>query len=111
VTDLKSDPDSEVEWHSMIGPGRGVKMEALLGEQESVRSVDAITRKLVIDAKRSFEGVADDAFLEQCARDAVNEIWRDSIKVTTFVPVLAMRRVREIVSSRELPTAVAIGER
>ena len=77
-------------------------MEALVGAAESLQSVDAVTRRLVVDAKRSFDGVADDEFLEQCARDAVDDVWSDPIKVTTFVSVLAMRRMREIVISREI---------
>ncbi|MCC6790205.1 MAG: hypothetical protein IT336_00885 [Thermomicrobiales bacterium] len=76
-------------------------METLLGGQEAIRTPDAVTKRLVIDAKRNFGNVTDDALLEQAARDAVNEIWQDSIKVTTFVPVLAMRRMREIVSNRD----------
>jgi hypothetical protein len=76
-------------------------METLLGGPQSLQSADAVTRRVVTDAKRNYEGVIDDALLEQCARDAVSEIWRDSIKVTTFVPVLAMRRVREIITSQE----------
>lgn len=86
-------------------------METLLGGQESLRSADAVARKLVIDAKRNFEGRADEAFLEQCAREAVNELWQDSIKVTSFVPVLAMRRIREIVSEREAATVGSAGGR
>lgn len=67
--------------------------------QDTVQSADAVARRLVVDAKGSFEGVDDD-FLEQCAREAVSDVWHESVRVTTFVPVLAMRRMREIVSSR-----------
>jgi len=76
-------------------------MEALLGQQESMKTEDAVTRRVVIDAKRVFDGKADDAFLERCATSAVRELWRNAIKVTTFVPVLAMRRIRESVDERE----------
>jgi hypothetical protein len=86
-------------------------METLLGGQESLRSADAVARKLVIDAKRNFEGLADEAFLEKCARDAVDELWHDSIRVTTFVPVLAMRRIREIVSARQADVVGSAGGR
>lgn len=81
-------------------------MDTLLGQQDSLRTADAATRRITIDAKRAFDGVADEAVLEQLARDAVEELWQDSIKVTTFVPVLAMRRIREVVDAQE---AVLVG--
>jgi hypothetical protein len=86
-------------------------MENLLGQQETLRSPESVTRRLVIDAKRNFEGVADDEFLEKSAREAVYELWGDSIKVTAFVPVLAMRRLKEIVYSREDSSNGAASER
>jgi hypothetical protein len=75
-------------------------METLLGQQDATRTEDAVTRRVVIEAKRAFESVADEDFIEQAAQHAVKELWRDSIRVTTFVPVLAMRRVRETVDQR-----------
>lgn len=91
-------------------PGEA-EMETLLEGQESLRTVDALTRRLVDDAKRNLRGVADEALLEACAREAVEELWHDSIKVTSFVPVLAMRRLREMVSAREAAGGGVVGER
>jgi len=51
--------------------------------------------RVVADAKRLYGGFVNDVVLEQRAREATAEIWTDSIKVTHFVPVLALRRVRE----------------
>lgn len=73
-------------------------MDTLLG-QSSLRTPEAVTRRIVIDAKRAFDGVADEAVIEKLAEQAVRELWKDSIKVTTFVPVLAMRRIRDIVNA------------
>ena len=75
-------------------------MEALFGGQETVLTPDSVARRLVVDARRTVAGRIDDAMLEECARDAVSYIWHDSVKVTTFVPVLAMRRMRDILSSQ-----------
>ena len=75
-------------------------MDTLQGQQESMKSEDAVTRRVVIEAKRAYESMVDIEFLELCAEQAVKELWRDSIKVTTFVPVLAMRKVRESVGER-----------
>lgn len=86
-------------------------MESLLGQHESLKTPEALTRRVVIEARRAFDGVADEAEIELCARNAVTELWGDSIKVTTFVPVLAMRRIREIITAPELATAGAEGDR
>ena len=80
-------------------PGRGVSMDNLLGQSGSVRTPDAVAARVFSDAKRAFGGLADDALLERVARDAVDEFYHGSIKVTTFIPVLAMRRVRDLLES------------
>ena len=51
--------------------------------------------RVVADAKRLYGNLVNEVVLEQRAREATAEIWTDSIKVTHFVPVLALRRVRE----------------
>jgi hypothetical protein len=68
-----------------------------------------MTARVLADAKRAFGGKADEAILERFAKDAVDELCRGSIKVTTFVPVLAMRRVRDLLETG--PAALpAIGD-
>jgi hypothetical protein len=54
-----------------------------------------MTARVLADAKRTFRDVTDEAFLERIAREEVDELCQDSIKVTTFVPVLALRRIRD----------------
>jgi hypothetical protein len=54
-----------------------------------------MTARVLADAKRTFRDVTDEVFLERIAQEAVDELCQDSIKVTTFVPVLALRRVRD----------------
>jgi hypothetical protein len=71
-------------------------MDSLLGQSESVRTPAAMTARVLADARRAFGGRADEAVLERFAQDAVDGLCRGSIKVTTFVPVLAMRRVRDL---------------
>ena len=82
-------------------------MDSLLGQSDSVKTPAAMTARVFADAKRAFSGKADEAVLERMAGDAVDELCRGSIKVTTFVPVLAMRRVRELLElgSAALPVA------
>ena len=76
-------------------------MQTSFGQQESLQTITAVTARVVVDAKRAFGSVADEAFIERCAREAVQDIWRESIKVTSFVPVLAMRRIRDEVGAQE----------
>jgi hypothetical protein len=59
---------------------------------------DSMSDRVVADAKRLYGGLVSDVVLEQRAISATAEIWTDSIKVTHFVPVLALRRVREMLA-------------
>lgn len=59
----------------------------------------AMTDRVVADARRLYHHLADDRVIEGCARRAVAEIWPGALKVTSFVPVLAMRRVHETLAA------------
>ena len=93
------------------GGSTAAGMESLLGQQESLKTPEALARRVVIEARRAFDGVADQTEIERCAHAAVSELWGESIKVTSFVPVLAMRRIREIITAPELAAAGAEGDR
>ena len=69
-------------------------MNNLLGS-EAASDRAATTARVVADAKRLYRDLANDLALEQCASQAVAEIWTGPMKVTAFVPVLALRLVRE----------------
>ena len=61
--------------------------------------------RVVADAKRLYGSLVNDVVLEQHAREATAEIWTGPIRVTHFVPVLALRRVREkLAATGELPS-------
>ena len=55
----------------------------------------AMTARVLVEAKRLYQGVADDVILEQYASEAVAQLWTARIKVTTFVPLLALRQIRD----------------
>jgi hypothetical protein len=74
-------------------------MEHLLDQMDGLRTSSDAMARVLADARRAYPGVVDDAFLERCANEAVAELWGDSIKVRTFVPVLALRRVRDVVEA------------
>jgi hypothetical protein len=68
------------------------------GADEASQDRAAITARVVSDARRLFRDVADDALLERCVRQTVADLWSGSIRVTSFVPVLALREVREVLA-------------
>lgn len=77
-------------------------MDGLPG-QERLTSPEMIRARVLKDAKRSHEGVAP-ADLERCVQVAVNNLWTEQTRVTSFIPVLALRDVREMLA-RQAPGA------
>ncbi len=82
-------------------------MDSLLNQRESLSSRSATAQRVLADARRAFDE-ADSAVLERCASQVVAELWSESIRVKTFLPVLAMRRIRETL---DLQNRVPGGER
>ena len=75
--------------------------ERLLGQSEHLTTPAAMTARVVSDARRAFGDVADAPVLARYAQQAVADLWRDSIKVRSFVPVLALRQIRDMLEQRE----------
>jgi hypothetical protein len=73
----------------------GGTIVTVLETNEQALEWTLMSDRVVADAKRLYGSLVNDVVLEQHAREATAEIWTDSIKVTHFVPVLALRRVRE----------------
>lgn len=71
---------------------------ALLQTNEQASDRTLMSERVVADAKRLYGGLVSDVVLEQRAIEATAEVWTDPIKVTHFVPVLALRRVREMLA-------------
>ena len=82
-------------------------MERFTGQQESLSSPAAMTDRVLDDARRAFRDVADAAFLERCAREAVAALWSDSIKVKSFVPLLALREIRDALEAQGVEPGTA----
>lgn len=75
-------------------------MDGLVGQNEALSNPVAMTAQVLTDAKRAFSDVADAPELEQYAREAVAALWGESIRVRSFVPVLALRQVRDMLEGR-----------
>lgn len=56
--------------------------------------------RVLKDARRAYGDEVEVEQLQMYAEAAVADLWRDSIKVTTFVPVLAMRLIRDMLENR-----------
>ncbi len=69
-------------------------MDRLRGK-DGLTSPDMIRARVLKDAQRSLGGVAP-ADLERCVQIAVSNLWTERTRVTSFIPVLALRDVREM---------------
>jgi hypothetical protein len=67
--------------------------------QEGLDDPVLVTERVLDEARRTY-GEMDAGVLEHVVHQAIADLWTDSIRVTSFVPVLAMRRVREVVEAR-----------
>ena len=82
-------------------------MDDLLAPNAASIDQVAMTARVYADAERAFGGQATAVVLERCARDAVADLWVEGIRITSFVPVLALRHVRDMLGNAK-PPAVAV---
>lgn len=71
-------------------------MEAIL-ERERTVTPESMRTRVFSEARRSFPDGISDADLERCVEQAVSGIWTDETRVTSFISVLALREVRQLV--------------
>jgi len=79
-------------------------MDGLPG-QERLTSPDMVLARVLKDAQRSMGGVAP-AELEQYVQVAVSNLWTEQPRVTSFIPLLALREVREMLERQATGVAV-----
>jgi hypothetical protein len=73
-------------------------VESVLGRGNAA-TVASVAEKVVADAQRSFAADVDTTLLERQVQEIVAQLWTESTKVTTFIPVLALRDLRERLSN------------
>ena len=76
-------------------------MTGYLGQQNGQDDASLVTERILDEVRRTYDGF-DGAYLERVVHEAVADLWTDSIQVTTFVPVLAMRQIRDVLEAREV---------
>lgn len=77
-------------------------MAATLTDRPLTR--EAIEDRVLADARRAFADTPEPV-LEGCVRRAVATLWTDDPRVTTFIPVLALREVRALLGTGNAPSA------
>lgn len=75
--------------------------ELVFGQNDAATTPAAMAERVLKDARRAWGDAVEPPLLERYAEQAVADLWRDTIKVTTFLPVLALRQVRDMLDQRE----------
>jgi hypothetical protein len=78
-------------------------VESVLGNG-SAPTVASMSEKVVADAQRSFAADVDATLLERQVHEIVAQLWTESTKVTTFIPVLALRDLRDRLNNGHGPS-------
>lgn len=64
-----------------------------------VATLESTTQRVINDASKLFGDTIAQETLADWASSAVAELWGDSVKVTNFVPLLAMRKISSQVAT------------
>jgi hypothetical protein len=80
-------------------------MDAILFGDSASLGKAAIAERVATYAKRYYHGEADEELLAKWAEEAVSHVWGEGVAVTKFVPMLALREVREHVIAASAPLA------
>lgn len=75
-------------------------MDNVFGQKNAGETADAMAKRVLTDARRAFGDEVEEPLLERYAHEAVASLWQESIRVKTFVPVLALREIREMLDGR-----------
>lgn len=67
---------------------------------------EAIEGRVLADARRAFAGTPEPV-LAASVRRAVDALWTDDPRVTTFIPVLALREVRALLDGDDQASSAA----
>ncbi len=62
---------------------------------EQVATLATMSARVLADAQRSFGEEVDATVLEQHVHEVMSLLWTESTKVTSFIPLLALRDLRE----------------
>jgi hypothetical protein len=66
---------------------------------------ETVVARVVRDASRAYGDQVDESTLAVMAESVVADLWGESVKVTSFLPVLAMRQLAQQIRVRASETA------
>ena len=75
-------------------------MEAVIELAGTTMTRSKMAERVFADAHRSFASGEDVHLLQGQIAQIVDDLWTETTKVTTFIPVLALRDLRERVESQ-----------
>jgi hypothetical protein len=79
-------------------------MDAVAERDSRADSEIDLSARVYADARRTFAGEVDETRLEMEVAEVLDRLWTESTKVTAFIPVLALRDLRDrIEQSRGAP--------
>jgi hypothetical protein len=81
--------------HDAPDEGGEPKMDTLLFGDAATLDRPAMVERVAAYAKRSYAAEVDGSVLEEWAEEAVAHVWGEGVQVTAFVPMLALREIRE----------------
>lgn len=76
-------------------------MEPYVFNNKTYRDRRKVDEMVLRNAKLYYHGRVEPAVLEYWARDAVAELWSDDVRVTRYIPTLALREVGARVAEAE----------
>jgi hypothetical protein len=77
------------------------EMDAYVFNNEMYRDRRKVDEMVLRNAKLYYHDRVDPAVLEFWVRDAVAELWSDDVRVTRYIPTLALREVGARVAEAE----------
>ena len=94
--------------HRAAGGATAVESGIAAATGPSAMTQEAVTARVSRDATRIYGDTIAEETLAYWASSAVAELWGESVKVTTFLPVLALRMVgTQVKSQSEMVTSAA----
>ena len=82
-------------------------MDVLLLGDAALLDRPAMVERVAAYAKRHYAGEVDESLLEEWAEEAVAHVWGEGLRVSAFVPMLALREIRERVLAARAAVSAA----
>ncbi len=71
------------------------------------KTSQVISARVLAETRRTYGAVADDVTIQSWVSSALSQLLTEQTRVTIFVPVLAMREIREFAANHHVATEAA----